>query len=331
MQRPKRSLIGRVHDYLFPHAGNNYHPHFFRPASVTAIVLALLVLEGAYFADIRVLFKNSDFLASVLPSVLASLTNADRVENNIPMVTENAVLAQAATNAAQDMAAHGYFSHVSPEGKTPWYWLNQVGYAYTYAGQNLAVNFTDSNEVERAWMNSPTHHANIVKAEYTEVGIGVAQGMYEGREAAFVVQFFATPPPKVAAAPSPTATSAKPKEVAIIAAPTTSPSVSTSTAVLGVEASQAAPPEKQNFFKRILVTPRSSMEILGTLFVALIAVLFALAVSMGAHMRHPRIIAVSVFLITITSGALILNTWTAGDVILPVDTQSASIATALAR
>ncbi|HWU24727.1 MAG TPA: hypothetical protein VN086_03165 [Candidatus Paceibacterota bacterium] len=43
-------------------------------------------------------------------------------------------------------------------------------------------------------MNSPTHHANIVKPQYTRVGYAVAQGVYDGRQTTFVVQEFATKP-----------------------------------------------------------------------------------------------------------------------------------------
>ena len=58
---------------------------------------------------------------------------------------------------AQDMATLGYFAHVSPDGKTPWYWIEKVGYDYQYAGENLAINFSDSKDVTNAWMASPLH------------------------------------------------------------------------------------------------------------------------------------------------------------------------------
>jgi hypothetical protein len=103
------------------------------------------------------------------------------------------LLNQAAQEKADDMAQNGYFAHTSPDGKTPWYWLDQVGYNYSYAGENLAVNFTDSQDVTAAWMNSPEHRANILKANYTEVGTGVAEGMYDGNETIFVAQDFGTP------------------------------------------------------------------------------------------------------------------------------------------
>ena len=61
------------------------------------------------------------------------------------------------------------------------------------AGENLAINFTDSKDVTAAWMKSPTHKANIIKENYTEIGTGIASGMYEGKEAIYVAQVYANP------------------------------------------------------------------------------------------------------------------------------------------
>ena len=55
------------------------------------------------------------------------------------------------------------------------------------------MNFNDPVVLQKAWMDSPTHRANIVRAIYTEVGVGIAHGMYRGAQTTFVVQFFAAP------------------------------------------------------------------------------------------------------------------------------------------
>jgi len=55
------------------------------------------------------------------------------------------------------------------------------------------VNFVDSSEVHRAWMNSPTHKANIIQPRFTEIGVATAEGIYKGKQAIFVVQFFGVP------------------------------------------------------------------------------------------------------------------------------------------
>ena len=132
-------------------------------------------------------------LSSIYGSVLVSLTNRDRTLLNISELKVSPILEKAAQMKADDMAKNGYFSHNTPDGKTPWYWIDLVDYKYVVAGENLAVNFNESENVQNAWMNSPTHRANIVNSKFTEIGIASSTGIYKGREAVFVVQLFATP------------------------------------------------------------------------------------------------------------------------------------------
>ena len=131
--RKKKSL--QLHDYLFPHKGNKYKPHIFRTASLTVIVVGLVILQGAYLVQTSLLFPKTNFLAAVLPAALVSLTNTDRASENLAPVTEDPTLDQAAQNVANDMASKGYFAHVSPSGQSPWYWLQQIGYNYQFAAK----------------------------------------------------------------------------------------------------------------------------------------------------------------------------------------------------
>jgi len=112
---------------------------------------------------------------------------------NVSELKVSPILEKAAQMKADDMASKSYFAHNTPDGKTPWYWLEQAGYRYIYAGENLAVNFENSEDVETAWMNSPGHFLNIMNPKYTEIGIATSTGIYKGREAVFVVQMFGKP------------------------------------------------------------------------------------------------------------------------------------------
>lgn len=222
--------------YFIPHEHNDHHPHFLRHESMLFMFLLIIIIELGFLAQVFLVFDKTKFLASVLPGVLVDLTNEERLEYGAGKLTVNPLLVSAAEMKANDMATKGYFAHTSPEGLTPWYWLGQVGYKYFSAGENLAVNFYDSEDVDRAWMNSPTHKANIIKAEYTEIGIGVARGIYQGRSTIFVAQFFgkpfttSTPPaeetfvavatPEKSSATEPNnTTTAKPKSTPIKTAP----------------------------------------------------------------------------------------------------------------
>lgn len=171
-------------------------------------LMTFLVLLTFLMTNMQALFwQSSDWLvAAVLPGVVASLTNNERTKYAVPSLSRSAVLDEAARLKAEHMAAEGYFSHNSPGGITPWFWFEQAGYVYAHAGENLAVHFNDSAEVVNAWMESPTHKANVIGAQYTEIGIGTAKGRYKGQATVFVVQLFGTPAQRpVVVAPEPPA------------------------------------------------------------------------------------------------------------------------------
>jgi hypothetical protein len=177
--------------YVIPHEGNNYTPHLLREAGAFGLFLIIIGLFGLSLTQVAILKGNN--LAAVLSPVLVDLVNTDRGAQNLPPLKLNALLQEAAQEKANDMAAKGYFAHNSPDGTTPWHWFENVGYAFQYAGENLAVNFTESSDVERAWMNSSDHRSNILNTKFTEIGIATQNGFFNGQPAVFVVQEFGRP------------------------------------------------------------------------------------------------------------------------------------------
>lgn len=156
---------------------------------VGVFILGTVLLSTIY----KFVIQPGDFWASVLPSVLVDLANGDRKNVAVASLKVNPLLEEAARLKAKDMAEKGYFAHYSPEGASPWQWINKAGYKFVYAGENLAINFDDSESVNNAWMNSPGHRANILNGHFTEIGIATAKGMYQGMETIFVVQMFGSP------------------------------------------------------------------------------------------------------------------------------------------
>lgn len=183
----------KLKDYFIPHEGNDYKPHSLQKAAVTG--MAFMVLFSFALTNLQsILWLSSDWLVStILPAVIVEMTNEERAAGALGSVRRSAILDRAATLKAQDMATKQYFSHNSPSGVTPWYWFGQAGYTFVHAGENLAIHFTDSGDVVEAWMESPTHRANIMNGNYTEIGVGTAEGEYEGFKTVYVVQLFGTP------------------------------------------------------------------------------------------------------------------------------------------
>jgi uncharacterized protein YlzI (FlbEa/FlbD family) len=122
-------------------------------------------------------------------------TNTNRKDNgNLTSLKENTKLNASAMKKVQDMFAKQYFEHVSPSGVGVSDLGTQVGYEYLIIGENLALgNFKDDQALVQAWMDSPGHRANILNSKYTEIGVAVAKGMYEGRQTWIGVQHFGVP------------------------------------------------------------------------------------------------------------------------------------------
>lgn len=192
----KSTRRGIFHRYLIPGVHNAHQPHLLRTSSVFVIaastVLLFVVALGLQGLVIR---SPSPQIGAVVASVLVELANHDREKSGVAELAVSPVLEKAAQMKADDMAAKGYFAHDSPEGIQPWHWFKKAGYEYAYAGENLAVFFTDSTEVEKAWMDSPLHRDNILGEQFTEIGIALAHGTFEGEETTFVVQMFGRPAP----------------------------------------------------------------------------------------------------------------------------------------
>lgn len=166
---------------------------FQRAASALMASLIILTFLGVNIQGQW--WQMSDWLiATILPTVIVDLTNEERAsEVNIDRLNRNMTLDVAAQQKAEHMARHQYFAHYAPDGTTPWSFFDAAGYVYAHAGENLAIHFTDSAAVVDAWMRSPTHRANIVNADFTEIGVGTARGVYQGFETIYVVQLFGTP------------------------------------------------------------------------------------------------------------------------------------------
>ena len=121
-------------------------------------------------------------------------TNEARLLSGLPKLSNNTKLSLAALAKADDMFAKGYFEHISPSGVGPADVVKREGYEYLSIGENLAMGiFKNDRDLVDDWMASPGHRANILGKHFTEIGIAVKKGMYQGKEIWMAVQEFGTP------------------------------------------------------------------------------------------------------------------------------------------
>lgn len=117
-------------------------------------------------------------------------TNEARVAHGYtPLATSTALMASA-QRKAEDMVTRSYFDHTTPDGARFWTFIDAVSYPYAHAGENLGVHFSTAEGLVDAWLNSPTHRANLLDPQFDEIGIGLAYGTHNGTEGWFIVQHF---------------------------------------------------------------------------------------------------------------------------------------------
>lgn len=187
---------GSLKDLFIPSEANNYKPHALHPKrlafhAVSAIVIKVIMVAFVMSFPLQA-WLSPDILYEQAKRIIA-LTNNIRQDLSIPVLRENPVLNQAALNKAEDMMIDQYFAHVSPDNKSLRTWLSQLSYSFKVAGENLAIGFSSANDVVAAWQESPTHYSNIVDPDFTEIGVGVVSGDYNGYETTLVAQYFGDP------------------------------------------------------------------------------------------------------------------------------------------
>jgi uncharacterized protein YkwD len=151
------------------------------------LTLLLLVATPALASDIT------------RASVVAAM-NEYRAEHHLPPLREDLRLDAAADDRMRDMEDQGYWAHESPDGRSPFTWLEPHGYLFHYAGENLATGFETTELLVAGWMESPGHRDNILSPHFEDCGIAIIDGltMRRAKGKSIVVMFGATRPAIIA-------------------------------------------------------------------------------------------------------------------------------------
>lgn len=147
------------------------------------IILGVLALE-----------HSTKALTPISSDILYRCTNAIRQTNHQPQLYLNEQLNQAAALKLKDMEQYGYWAHQNPEtGKQPWEFVDEAGYYYKTAGENLAIGYKLSEEICDAWQKSPSHFANLINPNFQEVGFAFQEvELNKEKSGILVVQMFGT-------------------------------------------------------------------------------------------------------------------------------------------
>ena len=106
------------------------------------------------------------------------LVNVQRTKNGMKPLTVSEELSVKARVKSTDMLKNNYFSHNSPTYGSPFLMMKTLGIEYRSAAENIAMGYRTAEAVVNAWMNSPSHRANILSSNYTSMGIGHVDGYW---------------------------------------------------------------------------------------------------------------------------------------------------------
>ena len=186
----------KAKDFFIPHAGNNHHPHILHTKRALFYSLFFIAIKAVVF----IFAISIPIQAFMMPDVLKEqrneilrLVEETRAANGLSTLSGADKLYSSSQKKSEDMVVNSYFSHVGPGNRDLKYFLNQENYAYRYAGENLAMGFSDAKSVVNAWIKSPLHYQNIIDSDFSETGMGIASGDYKGKETVFITQHFGAP------------------------------------------------------------------------------------------------------------------------------------------
>jgi len=106
---------------------------------------------------------------------MLSLINQERELQGLKSLEEDPALREVARRHCLDMLARGYFSHYTPEGKSPFDRMAEGNIDFKFAGENLALA-PNAKLAMKGFMGSPGHRANILSKDFNLAGIGVIDG-----------------------------------------------------------------------------------------------------------------------------------------------------------
>jgi len=306
---------------FIPSESNDHRPTILRTKSLTMFAAVAIAVKVLVTSFLFITYPSPAELSAIVSGTMVTLINESRLESGAEPLSENNSLTKFAAVKGKDMLDRNYFAHNTPEGKRPWQWIDRSEYDYVYAGENLAMDFTNAEAVHEAFMKSPSHRRNILNSNYKNVGISVLNGELGGHNTILLVQFFgslreAVAP--VAAAPTVPTPAPTPSPVVVRDEPVVAPVSSTSQPIAAGVAREDEVAFESGNEGIIVVSQRTDgrslvahiIEYSNIFFIAFLIFLcisLALNIFIKVHIQHPSIILQSVAVIALFAAMLLVK------------------------
>lgn len=181
-------LVGFVFAYLSLHKTNKTQP----PQSTSYQSTGGLSVSSGSAGTISIGGETPQ------TATLLQYINNARSSNGLAPVAENSLLDKSAKLKADNMINSNYWSHNAPDG-TQWQtFIQQAGYVYSAAAENLAYGkyeYYPEQTIVNNWLNSAEHRENMLNGRYTEIGIAIVKAAsFNGQQNVWlIVTHYGTP------------------------------------------------------------------------------------------------------------------------------------------
>jgi len=143
----------------------------------TLVAAAFLAANVGVFAlPAAVAAWDAGAFSAAAEAELFQLTNQARASAGLPALTLDSSLTSIARWRSKDMIVRDYFSHDIPGSGSVFDVLQEKGYCFDLAGENIgwttAGDDAAAQAVQVMFMNSAGHRANILGPAWNAVGIG---------------------------------------------------------------------------------------------------------------------------------------------------------------
>src|SRR5688572_22458732 len=128
----------------------------------------LIVIVGCLMLPV---FAQDTITNQVLITV-----NQERQRSSIAPLVMNPQLVEAAQNHSDDMAENEILTHIGSDGSQFWERIQLAGYNLSTGAENVLVRHdTNPAGIFQQWFDSVPHRANMLNADYVEIGIAYAR------------------------------------------------------------------------------------------------------------------------------------------------------------
>lgn len=189
--------------------GGNYVLVFYDVLKGTKVTSVMVVPQDDMvrtFVDKQPLTPE---LTDAYARISIDLVNAARARNGLKTLSSDALSNRLAISRSNDMVARDYFSHYTPENKSPMDLAQEMGFRYTSFGENIAYGNNNAMLAHESFMNSAGHRSNVLKSAYTKIGAGA---VYGGSRYVILTNIFSNNTADAPAEPEPTAAPPEPAE-----------------------------------------------------------------------------------------------------------------------